>query len=217
MLSNLKRNLYFTRLNFLYHKGLKDGSITFFDEEFYEKMGSTYFNTIPVSIHIKYLKPLLPPGKCYDRNLYMFLCFDDALLVRGDCKYLELEYGKDSSRYGWIEIDDYVYDPSLLMRFEKDIFYKIYLPTNVERYTKEEYINKNREFYEKVKNTAIEDFMPNGKKRHELCVTIPLLQSIAELSTNSEFKKDLDNYLELIKYDEKSVFEEMNKTLKKLF
>lgn len=180
-------------------------------------MGSTYFNTIPVSIHIKYLKPLLPPGKCYDRSLYMFLCFDDALLVCGDCKDLELEYGKDSSGHRWIEIDDYVYDPSLLMRFEKDIYYKIYLPTNVERYTKEEYIKKNREFYEKVKNTAIEDFMSSGKKRHELCVTIPLLQSIVELSTNSEFKKDLDNYLELIKYDEKSVFEEIDKTLKKLF
>lgn len=36
MLSNLKRNLYFTRLNILYAKGLKEGSTTFFDEEFYE-------------------------------------------------------------------------------------------------------------------------------------------------------------------------------------
>ena len=91
MLSNLKRNLYFTRLNILYAKGLKEGSITFFDEEFYEKMSHTYFNTIPISMHIKHLKPLLPPGKCYDRSLYMFLCFDDALLVRGEQKDLELE------------------------------------------------------------------------------------------------------------------------------
>lgn len=209
MFDNLKKGLYFSKMQLLFNKGIQEGKITIFDEDFYERMSHTYISCIPVSMHIKYLKPILPPGKCYDRSLYMFFCFDDALLVRGNNKDLELRCGKEDAGHGWIEIGDYVYDPSLLLRFEKDIYYKIYCPTNVHKYSKNDYIKENKEFYEEIKNTTLQDFQPNGRKRTDLCVIIPLLQGIADNSNDSEFKRDVCYYLASIQYDEEQVYEEL--------
>mgnify|MGYP003299039579 CR=1 FL=1 len=130
MFDNIKKELYFFRKEVLFNKGIKEGKIVPFDDCFYEKMSHTYFNCVPISMHIKYLKPLSGPGKCYDRSLFMFFCFDDALLVRADIKNLELLYGKENAGHGWIEIDDYVYDPSSTLRFDKKLYYQIYNPTN---------------------------------------------------------------------------------------
>ena len=60
-----------------------------FDEEFYQKMNHTYIGCLPVSIHMKY-----GLNNCYDKSLYMFFCFKNAVLVRGDNKDLEYRYGK---------------------------------------------------------------------------------------------------------------------------
>ena len=79
-------------MQLLLNKGIADKKIIPFDDEFYEKLNHTYISGLPVSIHIKYLKPIVGPSKCYDRSLYMFFCFDDALLVRADNKDLELRY-----------------------------------------------------------------------------------------------------------------------------
>lgn len=160
-------------------------------------------------MHIRYLKPIVPPGKCYDRSLFMFFCFDDALLVRGDNKDLELRFGKESAGHGWIEMGDYVYDSSLMMRFEKDLYYKIYNPTDVYKTTKEEYQKVNGSYYDNVRNTTILDFQPGGSKRTDLCVIIPLIKEIAEYSNDERFKKELNEYLSLILYDENQVYEEL--------
>lgn len=68
----LKRDYILAKCNFYKEKGVEDGNILPFDEEFYEKMSHTYISCLPVSIHMKYLKPIVGPGKCYDRSLYMF-------------------------------------------------------------------------------------------------------------------------------------------------
>ena len=199
MLSNLKRNLYFARLNLLYDKGLKDGSITFFDEEFYEKMGSTYFNTIPVSIHIKYLKPLLRPGKCYDRSLFMFFCFDDALLVRADKKSLEYQYGKSDAGHGWIEIGDYVYDPSLMLKFDKST-----------------YLKEHKEFVDKHVSHSLDDFKPGGERRLELGVLIIQLRELSNLIDDEEFNREFEEYLDAIEYDEAQIQKEREIAIQKI-
>lgn len=116
MFDILKKNLYFTKIQILFDNGLRNGSIVPFDDTFYEKLSNTYISCLPVSIHIKYLKPLTPPGRCYDRSLYMFFCFNDAILVRADNRDLELKFGLSNAGHGWIEIGDYVYDPSLLLK-----------------------------------------------------------------------------------------------------
>lgn len=179
-------------------------------------MNNTYFNGIPISMHIKYLRApkTMGIGKCYDRSLYMFFCFDDALLVRGDNKDLELRFGKEKAGHGWIEIGDYVYDPTLLLRFDKETYYKIYNPTNVEKITKEEYRKINGSYYDMIRNTTISDFKSSGSKRVDLILTIPLVKAIAECSHNEKFINALDEYLSLIQYDEKQIYDEMTMKIK---
>lgn len=204
MFNDLKRFLYFSKMNLQIRKGLLDGRITPFSEDFYEKLRHTYIDCLPVSIHIKYLKPIVPPGKCYDRSLYMFFSFDNAILVRGDIKNLELKYGLNDAGHGWIEIDNYVYDPTSLMRFDKDLYYQIYQPKNIIKCNKDEYCldTDNKEIYNEIKNTTINDFVSDGKRRNELLTVIPLVLSMADLSDNEQFKVELNNWLALIKYDE---------------
>ena len=209
MFDNLKSGLYFSKMQLLFNKGIQEGKIIPFNDQFYEKMSHTYFNCIPISMHIRYLKPTIPPGKCYDRSLFMFFCFDDALLVRANNKDLELRFGKEHAGHGWIEIDDYVYDPSLMMRFEKKLYYKIYNPTDVHKITYEDYKKVNGSYYDDVRNTNISDFQLGGSKRTDLYVSIPLIKRIAEYSNNEKFKKELDEYLAIIQYDEKQVYDEL--------
>lgn len=217
MIDLLRKNIYLNKANFLYKQGVINQKIVPFDDEFYEKLSHTYISSLPVSIHIKYLKPTLPPGKYYDRSLYMFFCFDNAILVRGDSKDLELEYGKKDAEHGWIEIDNYVYDASSLLRFDKDLYYEIYKPTNIKKYTIKEYCKSKecKDLYEEVKNTTIDDFKPNGKRRTELSIAIPLVSSIASLSNDEQFTLDLNTYLEEINYDEKEIYNELKTKMKK--
>jgi len=220
MFKNLKELLYFNKIKLMFQKGIDNGDITLFDDLLYQKMSKTYIECIPVSMHIKYLKSKpSQPVRRYDRSLYMFLALDNALLVRADIKTLELKYGKEYAGHGWIEIGDYVYDPTSLLRFKKDVYYNMYCPTNVYKCTKEDYIKNNKKIYEDIKNTTLDDFKPKGKKRTDLCVVIPLLQSIVDITKDEEFKRDLTHYLSSIQYDEKQVFEEMynmtNKIIRK--
>lgn len=217
MFDNLKKALYYTRTNILFNKGFNNEDIIPFDDEFYSKLNNTFVSCLPVSFHIKYLKPTLPPGKCYDRSLYMFFCFDDALLVRADIKDLELRYGKEKAGHGWIEIGDYVYDPSSRLRFKKDLYYDIYKPYNVSKVNKEEYcsIDGNLKAYYDIINTKLEDFMPYGKKRLELSIIIPLIQDMTKYSTNEEFIKDVNDYIESIQYDILEINNELNELMDK--
>ena len=150
--NNLKKKLYFTRLNILFNKGLRQGKITKFDEEIYEKMSNTIIACLPVSLYIKYSKYLFAQGTCYDRSLYMFLALEEALLVRGDNKDLEYNYGKNNAGHGWIEIGNYVYDPSLMLKFDKDTYYSLYNCSNVKKIDKK-YIKANYKFDEFWKDT----------------------------------------------------------------
>lgn len=206
----IKKIFYYKKISALWQRGIKQGDILPFDEEFYSKMKNTYIVSLPVYIWIKYFKPIIPTGKCYERSLYMFLCFDDAKLVRGNIKNLELKYGKDNAEHGWIEIGDYVYDPSLLVKIKKDLYYKINEPKNVIKCNHDEYKKDCEEFYNDVKTTTIEDFMPNGRKRTDLITIIPTLMAYVNSSSNEELMHDFDDYIQAIKYDEQQIYEELN-------
>lgn len=209
MFDSLKKKMYFSKRNLMFKKGLLEGKIVPFDDEFYQGMNNTFFCSIPISMHIKYLRPILPPGRCFDRSLLMFFCFDDALLVRADNKDMELMYGANHAGHGWIEMDDYVYDPSLLMRFDKELYYKIHCPSNVNKITKEDYIGINGNYYNEVKNTKIQDFQIGGSRRDELCVNVRPVIELARLSNNQDFQNEVDEYLKLIQYDEKQSYDEL--------
>lgn len=145
-----------------------------------------------------------------------FFGFDDAILVRGDNKDLELLYGKDNARHGWIEIGDYVYDPSTKKKYDKTLYYEMYKPYNVSKESKEEYCSypENQKIYDDIQTTIIDDYRPNGRKRIELAVIIPVIKELAELLKNQEFINDLNEYLIQIQYDEEEVYTELNEKSK---
>lgn len=214
-LHHFRSELFFFKAEYLYETGSRDGKIVPFDDSFYEQMSHTFTDGgIPVSMDIKYLRPSTPPGKCYDRSLNMFLCFDDALLVRGDLKALKLKYAsKGDAGHGWIEIGNNVYDPTYLMRFDKDLYYKIFGVSHVTKYSKEDYCQNqaNKKYYDQIKNTTLADFQPNGRKRPFLLMAIPLLKGIADNAKDPAFQKELDAYLTAINYDEQEIYHSMRK------
>lgn len=209
-LQHLRQNAYLFKTTLLHQKALSDGTIQPFDENFYQQMNHTYVDGIPVSMHIKYLKPSLDQlGKCLERSKYMFYCFDDALLARGDLKYLELENGsKECAIHGWIEIGDHVYDPAMLEKFPKDLYYKMYGVSNVTKYTKEEYLKNedNKKLYDEIKNTKLEDFRAGGMKHYYFQKAIPMVAGYAKYSHNEDLMEELYHYLNSVKsYDEQQV------------
>lgn len=218
MFNTIKRNLYFSRMQLLFDKGVLDEKIVPFDDEFYEKLNHTYICGLPVSIHIKYLKPKVAPGKCNDRSLYMFFCFDNAILVRGSNKDLELKYGRENAGHGWIEIGDYVYDPSLMMRFDKDLYYELYQPKDIIKCSKEEYCSDTDclRFYEDVRSTTLDDFRPHGKKRIDLSTSMPLVIGIAKNSGNQDFVNELNRFITEIQYDEEEIYNELCAEMQKM-
>lgn len=218
MFDGIEDNLYIKKSNLLYKQGKLDGKIVPFDNSFYEELSKTYISSIPVSIHIKYLKPDKAPMKCIDRSLYMFFAIDNSLLVRGNSRYIKILSGKGTGKHGWIERDNYVYDPTYTERFDKDLYYKIFGLTDISKYTKEEYcsIDRNRELYEEIKSATIEDYKPSGKRRMELGMSIPLIKGIAQMSNDKDFISDLDSFLEEINYDEEQIYNEVNRAFQKM-
>lgn len=215
-LDSIKKKLYFTRLNILFNKGLKEGKITRFDEEIFDEMSNTIIACLPVSLYIKYSNHLFAQGTCYDRSLYMFLALDDALLVRGDNKDLEYNYGKGHEGHGWVEIGDYVYDPSLMLKFDKDTYYSIYGCSNVKKIDKQNYLLQHQDFVDEHVSTDYAEFKPNGKRRLELGVLIFQIRVLSEMLGDEQFTKDFNDYLTLIEYDENQIREEREKAIQKI-
>ena len=169
-------------------------------------------------LHIKYLKPRIGPGKCYDRSLYMFLAVDNVELVRADNMDLELKYGKENAGHGFVEDDKYVYDPTLLMRFDKNLYYEMFKCDNIMKCNITEYCMSkvNRDLYKKIKETTIDSFKYDFNYRKDLIMFITVLQGIAQNSQDEEFIKDLNDYLTLISYNEEEISKEVDKNFKKI-
>jgi len=206
MFENTKKELYFFKLNLLFNQGIRNGDILPFEDDLYERLSKIYFNGIPLSIQIKYLKPKISPGNCEDRSWFITMGFEDALWVSGDNKDLELNYGKNGAWHFWVEHDGWVYDPTLLYKFKKELYYKMYMCKNVIVRSPEIY--KHDEWYQEVINTTLDDFRPGGKDRYHLCVSIPLVQYSAKYSGNQEFIDELYEHLKLIEYDYEQISSE---------
>lgn len=210
MLKKVKKELYFLKMKLLISQGLNNGSIVPFEDVLYENLSKVYFNGYPLSLQIKYLKPTIPPGQCEDRSWFITMAFEDALWVSGDVKDLELKYGKDGAWHFWVEHDGWVYDPSSLYKFKKELYYKIFMPTNVIVRTPDVY--KKHEWYQSVVNTKIDDLRPGGKERCHLCVSIPLIQGIADVSGNKDFIDELDKHLKDIEYDYEQIRDDLDQS-----
>ena len=216
MFDKLRKKLFFAKFKILAAKSGYQGKIMEFDDEIYEKMSNTIIACFPVSFYIKYSTHMFPIGTCYDRSLYMFLALDDAILCRGNNKDLEYNYGKGHGGHGWVEVGDYVYDPSIMLKFDKETYYRLYGTTDITRTDKETYLREHKDFVDSVVSTDFDEYRPGGKRRLDLGILVIQVQAIARMIDDSEFKKDLADYLADIAYDENQIQEERNKVIQEL-
>ena len=216
MLKDLKKKLFFTRFEILWNKAVREGKITYFEDEIYDEMSNTIIACLPVSLYIKHSKHLFPIGTCYDRSLYMFLALDDALLVRGKNKDLEYNYGKGHEGHGWIERGDYVYDPSLMLKFDRETYYSLYGTSDIVRCDKETYLKEHQEFVDKHVSHSLDDFKPGGDRRLELGILIIQLRALSNMIDDEDFAKELDDYLDSIEYDEGQIQREREAAIQKI-
>lgn len=216
MLQDLKKKLFFTKFEILWKKAVREGKITEFDDKIYDEMSDTIIACLPVSLYIKHSKHLFPVGTCYDRSLYMFLALDDALLVRGNNKDLEYNYGKGHEGHGWIERGDYVYDPSLMLKFDRDTYYALYGSSDVVKTDKASYLREHQEFVDKHVSHSLDDFRPGGDRRLELGILIIQLRALSSMIDDCEFSKELEDYLDSIEYDEEQIQREREVAIQKI-
>ena len=213
----LTKLLYYKKLNYHFKLGIIRGLIVPYDDNFYGYLNKTIIDTYPVGIDIKYIRPKLGPGKCYDRSLKMFFAMDNSVLVRGSLKYFRLLGDNDGVNHGWVEKDGYVYDPTWLFRFDKDYYYKIFGVEKEYKTTIEEYCNcsaENNELYRKIKSTTIDSIKNNFLDKLTLYTMVPLLLGIA--SDNEDFKRDLVEYLKSVEYDEEEIRNSLNNEIKQI-
>ena len=216
MFEDIKKKLYFTKFNILWNKAIKEGKITQFDDEIFQQMSNTVIACFPVSFYIKHSNHMFAQGTCYDRSLYMFLALDDAILVRGNNKDLEYNYGKGHEGHGWVEVGNYVYDPSLMVKFDKDTYYALYGCSNVSKIDKKTYLEQHKEFVDKHVSHDFDEFRPGGKRRLDLGILIIQIRALSQILDDEQFTKDFNDYLTLIEYDEKQISEEREKTIQRI-
>lgn len=216
MFDDIKKKLYFTKFNILWNKAIKEGKITQFDDEIFQQMSNTIIACFPVSFYIKHSNHMFAQGTCYDRSLYMFLALDDAILVRGDNKDLEYNYGKGHEGHGWVEVGNYVYDPSLMVKFDKDTYYALYGCSNMSKIDKKSYLEQHKEFVDKHVSHDFDEFRPNGKRRLELGILVMQVRALSEMLDDENFTNDLNSYLSLIEYDEKQIHDERERAIQEM-
>ena len=215
-LNDLKKKLYFKKYKLLFTKAVKEGKITNFEEEIFTKMSNTIIACLPVSFHIKYADYLIGQETCYDRSFYMFLALDDAVLVRGNSILLEYCYGKGNGGHGWVEVGDFVYDPSAMLKFDKKTYYSLYGFSDVRKVDKKTYLAENKNYLDASLSHDFDEFRPGGKKRFDLLPMVIQIRTLCQLIGDEQFTKDFDDYLSFIEYNAEQIEEEQQIEIQRL-
>lgn len=193
-----EKNLYFGCNKLLVKTLLYFELIKPIEEEVFEKLDNFYLGGIPLSIRLKYLHNT-SLGDCFDRSLFLTFGLKDSLLIRGDLGILALKYGKDRARHGWVEYDGWVYDPSYLYKFRKDVYYSLFSVDNISCTKRQIY--ENNHDYQDILTTTLEDLKPDGKKRKYVEMSLYSISSIANLIKNDDLTEKLDEHFSRIRYD----------------
>lgn len=192
-------NLYSLRSKILSKILVSKGLIKPIEKEVFEKLDNFYLGGIPLSIRLKYLHLDSSMGDCFDRSLFLTFGLDNSLLVRGDLRPLELKYGKDRARHGWVEYDGWVYDPSHLCKYRKDIYYSLFSPDNISCIKYQVYQSGND--YQDVLETSLDDLKPDGKRRKTVEMSLYLVSNLAKILDTPDLTNELQDHFKKIKYD----------------
>lgn len=207
MFESVKFGLFDIKREVLLSVGLLNDDIKPFDQKLYDKLGHYYFDGLPLSMHVRYGVPKMFNGRCDIRSKFLYFGVDNAKLVWGFRKDLEYKVGnREDSWHYWVEDDEWVYDPTTLHMYKKDIYYKAHGVSDMIYFSEEE--AKEEEYIELISATTIEDYYPDGKRRYELLQTVPFMQFSAQ--SNKDLEKELNAFLETVSYDEARLLNELH-------
>ena len=100
-----------------------------------------------------------------------------------------------------------------MLRFEKDVYYKLYGCSDVHKIDKATYAAKNQKLIDDNVCTDFNEFKSGGKRRLELGILVRQVITGAELSNNQKLLKDLDTYLSKVEYDEEQIESQRRKEI----
>ena len=196
---SIKEALFDYRKNIILNKAFYKGEVRAFYDEVYDNLKEYYFNGLPLSIQMKYGCPTSGSGKCDIRAMYLYFGIENGKVVRGFRKDLLL-MGNSKDKWDgvhyWVEDDDWVYDPTALYMYKKDVYYKAHGVTDIKVFTEEE-LEKNG-YYKRIKETKIEDYFPNGKRRSEAEAMVPLIEYTAQF--DGKIAQELSEYTDKISF-----------------
>jgi len=126
-LKRLRRGIGEVRLMYYLIKGYGSDEITPYDDEFKQKLSDESVRNISVA---RIIDDFIPSddatnGHCFERSFLMFLCVENASWVYGDNKIIELAHGKANAAHAWVEVGNHVYDPTTVLKYPKDLYYKM--------------------------------------------------------------------------------------------
>ena len=214
MFNRLKKDLYVMKKDALLAQGFQNGQIGDFSELFYNVLEHTYLNGLPVSIYVKYLnKKQISEILALDKATCMFLCFENATLVYACSNYRNSVYRSNNNAHNWIEIGEYVYDPDTLCRYDKELYYEIYEPYDIKKFSLEEFCKDNKQSIDEIVTTHKEDYKSGGKYVHLLPKYVEAVKEIAVESKIGSFIGELDKYLIDIGYSYDYTYDEIEQDL----
>ena len=188
-------------------KGARKGYLGIYDEELLTKLRNIYYGGLPASILL--LHSGMCNGKCYDRATLLAYALDyDYEIVYANINTIKLnplyvDYCKENplnAEHVFVEVTDennmkWVYDTSIGLIIEKDLYYKIEKPVVRHRNSKE----KNIKFMEEqLANSDIEN------DKYMSALMIPMLEYSLEpinIMYEEQLKKEIEIFKQRINYD----------------
>jgi hypothetical protein len=175
--------------------GVSKVKVTPFEDFIYRRLDSVFYNGATGSIVLKYLIPHTSISNNLDlRCILLTMALCNSSIVTGNIEYFK-NHGEEI--HSCVETFDAVYDPTLLLKFRKKVFYKLFKPSNVISYSHKDYVNSS---YLDVFNTSLHDINFDIVKRVSFCSMIPMIEELQIKSHNFNFQRDLSVLKEQVNY-----------------
>ena len=207
----LKWSIWKKRTVLLTSYGIKTGRIHSYEKELIENLRHVYYGGIPASILL--LCEEVCNGFCYDRGVLVTLGFsdDDFRVVDADIdgiklnpKYIDKNRENQDPHYAShcfaertkSDGTTWVYDTSMGLVIEKDLYYKMENPQITKINSKQETLNFCE--YQDIKNSNI------NKDKYVLPLILPNIEYIASISSgiyHEELRQEIDLFKEKLDYD----------------
>lgn len=137
-LKQLRSGCFDMRIMHHLKNGYRTCQITAYDDEFVQNLKQHHISGETVFTIINDFKPdedSNEVGHCLERSFLMFLCNHDSVWVYGNNQNLAIKYGKQNSTHAWVEIGNFVYDPTTIRRYPKKLYYNMLKINHVKKLT----------------------------------------------------------------------------------